>query len=179
MGSSFEIAVLTVLRHEGGYINNPNDPGEATKYGISLRWLKSQGLLKDPNEDMKTQIEEIQALTVDQAEGFYRVKWWDQYGFGRILDQTLGTKVFDTAVNCGTPRAVRFVQQAVNALGRPLVTPDGQLGPQTVERVNSAVAGLLLHKIQDIQADYYRGLALNPRLACFLGGWLNRAYDRN
>ena len=89
--SDFELARPTVLRHEGGYVNNPNDPGGATKYGISLRWLKGQGLLGDVTHDMVVDIKDIQALTVDQAAGFYRVQWWDKYGFGRILDQSVAT----------------------------------------------------------------------------------------
>jgi lysozyme family protein len=179
--SSFELAWPTVLRHEGGYCNNSNDAGGPTKYGISLRWLKGQGLLGDVNHDMVVDIRDIQALTVEDAGGFYRSKWWDKYGFGRVLDQTIATKLFDTAVNVGTPRAVRFAQEAAFALGAITATVDGQLGPQSVAAINAQQGSplLLLHRMQDLQATYYRQLAeSNPRLAEFLTGWLARAYDR-
>lgn len=176
--SEFLLALPTVLRHEGGYVNNPNDPGGATKYGISLRWLKSQGLHGDVNGDLVVDIADILALTPDTAAGFYRVNWWEKYGFGRVIDQTVATKVFDTAVNMGTPRAVKFAQQAAIALGFVLSAPDGLMGPNTVLALNSLPAANLLHKYQDLQAGFYRQLATDPKLTQFLAGWLNRAYDR-
>ena len=176
--STFELACPTILRHEGGYINNKNDAGGPTKYGISLRWLKAQGLYGDVNGDLVVDIRDIQALTVDQAEGFYRVKWWDKYGYGRILDQTIATKIFDTAVNMGAPAAARIAQKAVNALGGSTIATDGLLGPNSIYRVNCAATGLLLQGLRLGQAARYRELATDPRLEGFLPGWLNRAFDR-
>lgn len=177
--SNFELAIPTVLRHEGGYVNNPSDPGGATKYGISLRWLKAQGLYGDLNGDLQVDIADILALTPDKAQEFYRVQWWDKYGFGRIIDQSIATKVFDTAVNMGTPRAVKFAQNAVISLGGVLSAPDGVLGPNTVQAINSQPAAVLLQGLRTQQAAFYKKLATeNPKLAGFLTGWLNRAWDR-
>lgn len=176
--SSFDLAIGAVLRHEGGYCNITNDPGGATKYGISLRWLKAQGLYGDVNGDLVVDIADIQALTPDLAANFYQVQWWDKYGFGRVLDQTIATKIFDTAVNMGTPRAVRISQQAVIASGGLISDIDGKLGPESVKGVNDAQPTILLGKMRDLQAAHYRQLALDPKLAEFLPGWLNRAYDR-
>lgn len=174
--STFELAIPTIIRHEGGYINNPNDPGGATKYGISLRWLKSQGLFGDVNGDLRVDIRDIQALTLDKADGFYRVSWWDHYGYGRISEQVLATKIFDMAVNMGAPRAHRIAQDAAG------VPVDGVLGSGSLRALNSVLGApqpLLAH-IQGLQAAYYLGLVkANPRLAVFLPGWENRAYDRN
>lgn len=171
--STFEAALPTVLRREGGYVNNPNDPGGATKYGISLRWLKSQGLIGDVNGDLRIDIADIQALTPETAGSFYRVQWWDHYGFGRIIDQTLATKIFDTAVNMGTPRAVKIAQVAVGTI------VDGVLGSGSIKAINDAQVPILLHRLQDGQAARYKELASeNPRLTQFLSGWMNRAYDR-
>jgi lysozyme family protein len=173
--STFEVAIPTIIRHEGGYINNPHDPGGATKYGISLRWLKAQGLFGDVNGDLVVDIRDIQALTLDRAEGFYRVKWWDHYGYGRIMEQMLATKIFDMAVNLGAPKAHKIAQMALEA------RPDGVLGPESIKALNDVLGEALpiLHRIQDLQAAYYRQLATNPRLAEFLTGWIARAYDRS
>lgn len=176
--SEFLAAWPTVLRHEGGYVNNPNDPGGATKYGISLRWLKAQGLHGDVNGDLVVDIRDIQALTLDTAAAFYRVQWWDKYQFGRLQAQPIATKLFDTAVNIGTPRAVTFAQQAVFVVGGATIDTDGQLGPNSILAINSSPATALLAAFQGLQAEYYRRLAQNPKLAGFLAGWLNRAYDR-
>lgn len=170
--SEFLIALPVILRHEGGYINNPNDPGGATKYGISFRWLKSQGLLADVNGDLRVDIADIQALTPETAGEFYRVQWWDRYGYGRVIDQRVATKIFDTSVNMGAPAAAKFAQVASGA------TADGVLGPESIRAINVEQPAVLLHRIQDLQAMRYRELAQNPKLAGFLPGWLNRAYDR-
>ncbi|PWT76419.1 MAG: hypothetical protein C5B59_06755 [Bacteroidetes bacterium] len=171
--SDFDFAWPTLLRHEGGYVNNPADPGGATKYGISLRWLKSQGLYGDVNHDLVIDIKDIQALTPDLAAGFYRVSWWDKYGIGRVIDQSIATKLIDTAVNLGTPRAVKIVQ---NALGTAV---DGVLGPKTVKAANDAQASVLLSRMRSLQAALYQSLVnSNPSLQQFLPGWLNRAWDR-
>lgn len=174
--STFELAIPTIIRHEGGYINNPNDPGGATRYGISLRWLKSIGLYGDINGDLHVDIKDIQALTLATAERFYQVYWWDHYGYGRIDAQVLATKILDMAVNMGAPRAHRIVQTALGA------HPDGILGPNTLAGLNAVSEAplLLLARIQGLQAAFYTGLVSNnSRLAEFLPGWISRAYDRN
>lgn len=170
--STFELALPPVLRHEGGYSDNPNDPGGPTKYGISLRWLKSQGLHADVNGDLRVDIADIIALTPETAGGFYRVEWWDRYGYGRILDQRIATKVLDTSVNMGAPAAAKFAQVASGA------TADGVLGPESIRAINDEQPAVLLHRMQDLQALRYRELAQNPKLSQFLPGWLNRAFDR-
>lgn len=174
--SDFNLAWPTILRHEGGYVNNPNDPGGATNYGISLRWLKAQGLHDDQGNDLVVTIQTIQNLTPDEAASFYRISWWVRYGYGRVIDQSVATKLIDTAVNVGAPRAHKFAQAALGT------TVDGILGPQTVSAINNAAAAnvtQLLVGMRSRQAAYYQNLAsANPRLAEFLPGWLNRAWDR-
>lgn len=172
--ADFNLSIPTVLRHEGGFVNNAADPGGATKYGVSLRWLKSQGLAGDINHDGDIDIADIRALTPEMASAFYRTQWWDKYGYGNILPQAVATKIFDTSVNVGPVRAHTFVQQAVG------VTPTtGVFGPITLGKVNSINSVTLLSALQEIQAGFYRSLvAKDSARQQFLNGWLNRAYDR-
>jgi lysozyme family protein len=173
--STFETAWPIILRHEGGYCNNANDLGGPTKYGLSLRWLKAQGYFPS-DTDLRVEIKEIQALTLDQAEGFYRVKWWDYYGYGQIAAQVLATKIFDMAVNLGAPRAHRLAETALG------LRADGILGAVSIAGLNAQQGSPLplLCRIQNLQAAFYDGLvAANPKLTCFLEGWINRAYDKN
>jgi lysozyme family protein len=182
--STFELAIPTILRHEGRFSDNSADPGGATNYGVSLRWLRSQGLLEvlkqEEGDSTETDIQAIRNMTQTEAEGFYRVHWWDRYEYGEVDFQVIATKIFDTAVNLGPTPAHKIAQKAVNALGSRLLICDGMLGAQTTSALNSSPTGLLLPKMQGLQADYYRDLVIaNPKLEVFLTNWINRAYDKN
>jgi lysozyme family protein len=174
--SDFDDAIPTVLRHEGGFENDINDPGGATNYGVSLRWLKAEGLIEGLEEEDKTQDEvmAVKLMTRAEAAAFYKCYWWDVYKYGYIISQPVATKVFDTAVNLGPSRAHRFLQYALGVL------QDGVLGPKTFNETNATPSAQLVVKLQNLQASYYRNLvARNIKLAGFLNGWMNRAYDRN
>jgi lysozyme family protein len=176
MAASFDEAVQVVLRHEGGFIDSPNDPGGATAYGVSLRWLKSKGLLEQLEEADRTQDEVlvIRELTQTQAMGYYKAYWWDFYKYGNLNAQSVASKVFDTSVNVGPSRAHKFLQAVVN------VPQDGVLGAKTFNEANALPPASIVVKYQTLQAQYYRDLVIqNPKLSEYLNGWLNRSYDRS
>jgi lysozyme family protein len=174
--SDFNEAVQVVLRHEGGFVDSPNDPGGATSYGVSLRWLKSKGLLEQLEEADKTQDEVlvIRELTQTQAMGYYKAFWWDVYKYGNLNAQAVASKVFDTSVNIGPSRSHKFLQSAIG------VSQDGVLGSKSFNEANALSPSMLVVKLQTLQAQYYRDLVIqNPKLQEFLKGWLARSYDRN
>jgi lysozyme family protein len=174
--SSFDLAIPVVRRHEGGFVNNPADPGGATNFGISLRWLKSQGLLDDlehlEGDVTHDEVQVIKSMTPDEANGFYKQYWWDAYHYENVIAQAIATKIFDTAVNMGAPRAHRFAQQIVG------VVQDGVLGPKSFSEINAYPSLKFISNYQNLMANFYRSLATNPARQQFLQGWLNRAYDR-
>lgn len=155
----FAKAVEVVLKHEGGYANNPRDPGGETKFGISAR--------SNPDVD-------IRGLTRQQAIHIYKERYWrDEYEI--IRDEKLAVKIFDLAVNMGHGKAHMLLQEAVNELrdeGQKL-TVDGYIGPKTLEALNSAdldeVYGLFIRQVE----DFYLSIG-KPE---FVAGWLNRLYD--
>ena len=174
--SDFNDAIPTVLRHEGGFVDSPNDPGGATNFGVSARWLKSKGLLDELEAEDKTQDEvmAIRSMTQAQASGFFKAYWWDFYKYQNLTAQPVATKVFDTAVNIGASRAHKFLQGIVG------VVQDGVLGPKSFSEANAMSPSVLVVKYQAVQAQFYRDLVTrNPKLEEFLAGWLNRAYDRS
>lgn len=117
--SAFDQAFAIVIGEEGGYVNDPNDPGGETKYGISKRAY--------PNEDIKN-------LTLDRAKVLYKADYWDKVR-GDELPGCVATMVFDSAVNNGVSRAVRLLQMAAN------VPADGAFGPGTMTAVKVFLAG--------------------------------------
>jgi lysozyme family protein len=175
----FDLSIPTVLRREGGFVNDPNDPGGATNYGVSLRWLKAQGLFDElvieEGDLTHDQVMVIRKMTQSDAMAFYRQYWWDKYNYGAILPQMVATKILDMAVNLGAPRAHRMVQDALQN-----VRIDGILGPVSMALINGVNSLTLILDLQTLQAQFYRNLVLaNPARQKFLVGWLNRAYDRN
>lgn len=95
--ANFEKAIAFVLKHEGGYVNDPKDPGGETKYGICKR--------NHPTVDIKN-------LTEDGAKGIYLSEYWLPSGAGKIADDSLALAVFDTAVNMGISRAVNLLARS-------------------------------------------------------------------
>lgn len=160
---NFQVAILVVFRHEGGYVNDPNDAGGETKYGISKRVY--------PNLD-------IANLTMDQAREIYYRDWWVHFSYSQITDGSLATKVFDTAVNLGAQRANKILQRCLNVNGFPNMVDDGDLGPTSLAAINSCDAPTILTAFRGAQANYYQAVvAKNPNDQKFLDGWLTRAAE--
>jgi len=95
MRESFDIAIEFVLKREGGYINDPRDPGGETKFGISKRSY--------PQLDIKN-------LTKEQAIAIYRKDYWQRCGCDS-MSYPMDVIVFDTAVNMGVQRALTLYQE--------------------------------------------------------------------
>lgn len=155
---NFQYAVNKVLALEGGYVNDPQDPGGETKYGISTRTY--------PNLD-------IRSLTRDQAVEIYHRDFWLPNHYDRIQDPEVAAKIFDMAVNMGSRTANRLLQRACNRTRDAAcdVGEDGVMGPITLEAVNlHPCPGWLLATLRLLAVEYHLGLR-NPR---FLAGWIKR-----
>jgi lysozyme family protein len=151
--ASFKLAIPRVINNEGGYENNPADPGGETKYGISKRQYPA---LDIPN------------LTLEQAMELYQRNYWDPAW--EALPQDIATKLLDMAVNMGRETAVKIIQQAAG------VVQDGKFGPLTASAIISQDAARLLQEIRARAAVHYARLVLaNPDLTGFLLGWMRRA----
>jgi len=158
----FARAIETVLAHEGGYVNDPNDPGGETNFGISKRSY--------PDLD-------IASLTRDAAVAIYRRDWWDRHGYARLAVPNLAAKILDLAVNVGHRKAIVLLQRALRAAGRTLAE-DGELGPETLGAVQRVDAAIVLAAMRAEAAGHYRVLiAKKPELVRFRAGWLARAYS--
>lgn len=179
----FDYAVNTVLKHEGGFSNHKTDPGGATIYGISLRYLKAAGL--DINLDGRIDISDIMALDKQTAKAIYKSNWWDKYKYNAINDLNIAAKVFDLSVNMGATEAHKIVQRAINKLSSLIdetLYVDGRLGIKCLTAINVLCtlnhAHELLRAIKTEARSFYSNLVkAKPELGIFLKGWLRRADD--
>jgi lysozyme family protein len=157
----FQQAVAIVLRHEGGYVDDPADPGGETKFGISRRSY--------PDLD-------IAALTSGEAEAIYYRDWWLPHRYGE-LPAAVACKVFDLAVNLGARTVVTLLQGACVACGQDIAV-DGVLGDRTLAAADACDPGALLGAVKRAAADHYRTIAAGrPVLRKYLAGWLARAEE--
>jgi lysozyme family protein len=185
MKSKFDRAHVFTAKWEGGFINHPNDPGGATNFGVSLRWLKDEGI--DTNGDGVINIEDIRALTPGIAASLFKKHFWDLMKLEDLPPLT-AIAVYDAAVNTGRGQATKFLQRACNALPGDRLVDDGALGPLTRARVSALVGrtttDLLLalsclgmrevfHNMLAANSPYPDGRDYRP----FRRGWLNRTAD--
>jgi lysozyme family protein len=179
--ADFDQAIGVILRHEGGWVNDPADPGGATNYGISLRFAlleltkdkDGDGFLDgDFNHDGIIDAADMRDMNVQDAIRTYKTYIWDPKPFSGVVDQLLGTKFFDMTVNMGWRQACIIVQRALDGK----VKVDGDVGPISLAAINMSHPYNLTERICQEQEKFYVALAQQkPKLAKFLPGWLKRA----
>jgi lysozyme family protein len=160
MISNWQKSFELMLKSEGGYVNNPADPGGMTNLGVTkATWENWVGRESDEAE--------MRGLTPEKVEPLYKKKYWDAV---RADDLPVGLDylMFDFAVNAGPGRAIKLLQSAVG------VTPDGGFGPLTLAAVQAIDPVELIEKFSQAKEDFYRSLGT---FATFGKGWLNRVAD--
>ena len=157
MLKTFDEIIEVVLEHEGGYVNDPQDPGGETNFGIAKR--------SHPDVD-------IANLTKDGAKKIYKEVYWDKNKV-ESLPEELRHIFFDMCVNQGRGRAVKILQIAANAKGAGLKV-DGGLGPKTI----GALKGVELERVRAYRIKYYADLVTRkPDLEKFYFGWFRRGLE--
>lgn len=183
--SEIRLALPTIYLHEGRrFTNDPNDPGGATNFGVSLKFLMQTGDLDkdgwldgDLNHDGKVTVEDIRAMNESSASRLYDLYFWSKNGYSGIDDQVIATKVFDFAVNMGSVGANKCLQRAVRSANSSIIlVDDGAFGRVSLDAVNKAKPEKLLAALKSEAAGYYRAIKYKGSTN-YLTGWLNRAYS--
>ena len=180
--SHFDKAILITLKHEGGFVNDPVDPGGATNWGVSIRFLKGAGdgdgdgwLDGDIDHDGDIDVDDIKNMTVEQARKIYRIHFWDKYDYDKIDDFTVAARLFDMTVNMGARQAGKIIQRALNECGHNLVV-DGKVGKNTFAAINCTNPEILMAEIRQAHRQFYLDLiAAKPQFEKYRKGWLRRA----
>ena len=165
MADSFDICLAFTLREEGGYVDDPADPGGATNMGITLATYREWS--DEPNLG-DAQVED---MTLKTARAIYRSLYWNPLR-ADALPPGVDLSVFDMGVNTGIWCSAKLLQQALGFTGDEV---DGSIGPDTLAAADRFDARTLVNNLADRQVAYYRSLADFPT---FGTGWLNRTEAR-
>ncbi|MDT8855839.1 holin-associated N-acetylmuramidase [Paracoccaceae bacterium Fryx2] len=172
-----------IVAREGGYVNDPDDPGGATKYGVTLATMRRLGL--DVTGDGAVTVEDVKRLTRAQAARIFVEHYFNAPRIA-ALPEVLQASLFDMYVNAGS-NAVKVLQRLLTDMGFPC-DPDGVIGPLTIRAAQAAAEAAPTH-LADAYAiarrNYYYAIAdARPASRKYArrrdggkGGWITRAEE--
>ena len=157
--ANFAAALSAVLLHEGGWANNPKDPGGATMKGVTLATYRRYrpGATK----------EQLRNISDEELRTIYRDGYWDEVR-GDDLPSGIDFATFDFAVNSGPSRAAKFLQRVLG------VTQDGVIGPVTLSAAQSANPEAVIRHLCDQRLAWLQTLST---FATFGKGWTRRVQE--
>ncbi|MFC7703493.1 holin-associated N-acetylmuramidase [Plastorhodobacter daqingensis] len=172
-----------IVAREGGFVNDPDDPGGATNWGVTIHTMRRLGL--DLNRDGKVDTADVRLLSRDQAVEIYLEHYFRRPRIAE-LPTPLHASVFDMHVNAGS-NAIRLLQQLMADMGFE-VAIDGLIGPQTIRVAHAAQAAAPRHLVDAYgiaRRNYYYRLAdARPASRKYArrkdggkGGWITRAEE--
>ena len=172
-----------IVRREGGYVNDPDDPGGATKFGVTIGTMRRLGLDLDGDNDVDA--EDVKRLTEQQAIGIFKTHYFQKPGISRLPLQVQAS-VFDMYVNSGA-NAVKILQNLITAFGHPIGV-DGAIGnitARTAALVDRAAPDHFADAYGIARRNYYYRLGdrrVASRKYCRRrdggkGGWIKRAEE--
>lgn len=160
----FAICLHATLAWEGGWDDDPIDPGGATCQGVTIGEFAAWHHQKLDTQSAPALKEALRALDDETRDSIYRVNYWQACRCAE-LPPGVDLCVFDQAVNQGVSKAIKTLQQAVGE------TADGHLGVKTFAAVHAASPIAIIQKMMEERRRYYRSLKTFWR---FGRGWLNR-----
>ncbi len=176
--ADFSSAFQKVVKNEGGYVNDPSDPGGETYKGIA-RNMNSKWDGWDIIDQQKKQPKFPASLdsNVDLQEkvsDFYKTNYWDRVKGDDITNDTIGFSIFDFAVNAGVGTSISLAQMVVD------VDADGVMGVDTLTKINAFdadhfIAAFIVAKI----ARYASIVKKRPSSQKYFYGWVRRALGDN
>jgi len=158
MQNNFKKCLELVLKSEGGWVNNPKDPGGETNLGVTKKvWEEWVG------HEVKT----MKDLTPEDVAPMYQAKYF-MACYANQLPVGIDYMAFDAAVNMGPGRAVKLLQECLGCV------PDGTIGPRTMQLIDQKKPEDIVDLYSKRKTSFYESLAT---FATFGKGWLKRVED--
>ena len=160
MNANWDACFERLIKHEGGYVNHPSDPGGRTNLGITQQvwenWV-----------DRSVTEEEMRGLTKEKVKPLYLDLYWHRIK-GDNLPSGVDYCVFDAAVNSGVRRASQWLQTAVG------VAADGSIGPQTLSAASITLPSTTIINYSAQRLKFLQGLST---WGTFGKGWERRVAE--
>ncbi len=177
--ANYELAFRSMINKEGGYVNDPDDPGGETYKGIARKkqpdwigWPLIDVMKEHPNfpANLDSQIV-IQA----KLREFYKAVFWDKVGGDQLVDQDVAYSMFDFGVNTGVYSSVFIAQTVVGFIG---ANADGKIGPNTIKAINAFnpdhfIAAFMVEKVR----SYIKICKRRPDSRKYFFGWIDRSVN--
>lgn len=160
MKENFDKCFELVLEHEGGYVNDPRDPGGRTNMGVTQRAWESYLNRSVTETEMRT-------LTPENVKPFYKTMYWDRLK-GDQLPAGVDYAAYDLAVNSGVTRAAKYLQEIAG------VVADGIIGPKSLEAIMACDAEEVVDVICDMRLEFLQRLST---FGTFGKGWSRRVAE--
>lgn len=163
--ANFKLFKPTLLKHEGGFVNHPNDPGGATNKGVTLNvfrtYCKKNGRPEPSVEDLKN-------ISDADWDAISKGGYWDRLGADVITNQSIAEIIVDWMYNSG-PGMIKNVQRILG------ITADGISGKNTLNAINNHDPEILHRAIKEARIEYYNSIiARRPSMKVFEKGWMSR-----
>jgi lysozyme family protein len=168
--ANIDIALKRTLKFEGGYVNDPHDPGGETNLGITKRVAEGHGYTGDMHD-----------IPMSIVTAIYKQSYWDALKLDSITGQVFANHAFDCAVNMGSGTAAKMMQNTVNAQDSSFaLVIDGGIGSKSTSAINVLCAttenerSLVTQFCHLRKKRYYDIIAKRPESARYINGWLKR-----
>ena len=165
---NYQNALSYVLKNEGGFVDNPSDPGKATNFGITLSVLSDcRGRDCTPQD--------VRELTQGEAGLIYYMKYWIPLSCEEINQESIATALFDVGVLFGVGVSAVLAQQALQENGYKDLSIDGNIGPESIAALNLVDLKSFLNSLYSALLNRINYLIeRNVSLETFRTGWVNR-----
>jgi len=160
---NFDECLKMLLKHEGGFVNHPKDPGGMTNLGVTKRALEEY-LAEQEGRDMEVSEAIMRMLTPTMVAPIYRTKYWNRVR-GDDLPTGVDWAVFDWAVNSGVSRSAKALQHIIGA------TEDGIIGLRTLRQLGKFPEKDVIQRMHDVRQRFYESLGT---FDTFGKGWTKR-----
>ncbi len=162
---AFETSHPFIAKWEGGFVNDPDDPGGATNMGITIDTLRRW-------RGTPVSVDDVRNLTEDEARRIFFANYWRKLRCDE-MPLALALMTYNAGVNSGPGRGAKFLQRTLVAQGQQIAI-DGQVGPNTLAASRAVDERRAVESYSDIYENYYRGLS---KFWKYGKGWLNRLFD--
>lgn len=172
--------IENMIQLEGGYINDPDDSGGSTKYGITQKVANAHGFKKD-----------ISKLPREKAISIYFLTYWKKPNFNIIfsISEKIALRLFDIGVNIGTGTASKWLQRVINLLLETDIKVDGKIGDITLEALEKIIyqrgkenaEKVIVKLMESLQAYHYIFISEKwPKNKKYIYGWImNRLVNKS